>query len=78
MTPTFIAVGAASLVAGVVVHLLTRRRNRADGGSGADAGTPAAEDTQVAPPPPPPPPSPSPSSPVGSTAAPVDRPRTER
>jgi TRAP transporter 4TM/12TM fusion protein len=73
MTPTFIAVGAASLVAGVVVHLLTRRRNRADGGSGADAGTPAAEDTQVAPPPPP-----SPSSPVGSTAAPVDRPRTER
>jgi TRAP transporter 4TM/12TM fusion protein len=70
MTPTFIAVGAAFLVAGVVVHLLTRRRNRADGGSGADAGTPAAQDTQVAPSPP--------SSPVGSTAAPVDRPRTER
>jgi TRAP transporter 4TM/12TM fusion protein len=79
MTPTFIAVGAAFLVAGVVVHLLTRRRNRADGGSGADAGTPAAQDTQdtqVAPSPPSPP-SP-PSSPVGSTAAPVDRPRTER
>jgi TRAP transporter 4TM/12TM fusion protein len=70
MTPTFIAVGAAFLVAGVIVHLLTRRRNRADGGSGADAGTPAAQDTQVAPSPP--------SSPVGSTAAPVDRPRTER
>lgn len=73
MTPTFIGVGAAFLVAGVVVHLLTRRRNRADGGSGADAGTPAAQDTQVAPSPPSPP-----SSPVGSTAAPVDRPRTER
>jgi hypothetical protein len=73
MTPMFIGVGAAFLVAGVVVHLLTRRRNRADGGSGADAGTPAAQDTQVAPSPPSPP-----SSPVGSTAAPVDRPRTER
>src|SRR3712207_7187417 len=70
MTPTFIAVGAAFLVAGVLVHLLTRRRNRAHDGSGADAGTPATQDRQVAPSPV--------SSPVGSTAAPVDRPRTER
>ena len=64
MTPTFIAVGAAFLVAGVLVHLVTRRRHR------ADAGTPGARDTQVAPPPA--------TSPVASTAAPADRPRTER
>ena len=70
MTPTFIAVGAAFLVAGVLVHLLTRRRNRAQDAGGADAGTPATQDTQVAPPPA--------SSPVASTAAPVDQPRTER
>jgi hypothetical protein len=76
MTPTFIAVGAAFAVAGLVVHLLTRRRARPDGGD-AETGTPGGPsgpaDPRAVPPreagrPP--------TAPVASTAA-AERPRTE-
>jgi TRAP transporter 4TM/12TM fusion protein len=74
MTPTFIAVGAGFAVAGVLVHLLTRRRAGTDGSGQPGAGTADAPggpaDTRPAPAPP--------TSPVASTAAPVDQPRTER
>src|SRR3712207_6735830 len=39
MTPTFIAVGAGFAVAGLVVHLLTRRRAGTDGRARSGAGT---------------------------------------
>src|SRR3712207_9431570 len=48
MTPTFIAVGAAFLVAGVLVHLLTRRRNRAhDAGGDRDAAPTTGQEAAV-------------------------------
>ncbi|TFV63817.1 TRAP transporter fused permease subunit [Geodermatophilus sp. DF01-2] len=80
MTPTFIAVGAGFLVAGFVVHLLTRRRGRRDGdGADRDAGSPTAGSAPADPQPAPARPASAPSaSPVASTAVPVDRPRTER
>ncbi|MGY1764006.1 TRAP transporter permease [Geodermatophilus sp. SYSU D00779] len=76
MTPTFIAVGAASLVAGVLVHLLTRRRNRADDAGGdrdvaPTTGQEVADGAATGAPQPA-------SSPVAGTPAPADRPRTER
>ncbi|WP_448609483.1 TRAP transporter permease [Geodermatophilus sp. URMC 60] len=75
MTPMFIAVGAGFIAAGVVVHLVTRRRATPDDDPGSaepGAGTPdvpsgSADGRPAAPP----------TSPVaGATAA--DRPRTER
>jgi TRAP transporter 4TM/12TM fusion protein len=76
MTPTFIAVGAAFLVAGVLVHLVSRRRGRPQDAGGGDR-EPARPAGQEAPPGSPAAPPPV-SSPVASTAAPVDQPRTER
>jgi TRAP-type uncharacterized transport system fused permease subunit len=77
MTPTFIAVGAAFLVAGVLVHLVSRRRGRAQdaGGGDRDPALPAGQDAPGGSPAAPSRPA---SSPVASTAAPVDQPRTER
>ncbi|SNS89171.1 TRAP transporter, 4TM/12TM fusion protein [Geodermatophilus pulveris] len=71
MTPTLIAVGAGFAVAGLVVHLLTRRRGDTAGGTGT--GTPAEADDATTTRPVPA----STAPPVaGATAA--ERPRTER
>jgi TRAP transporter 4TM/12TM fusion protein len=75
MTPTFIVVGAGFMVAGLLVHLVTRRRGRTDDETAspvADRGTadePVASPQAAAGPP---------TSPVGSTAASADHRRTER
>jgi len=79
MTPTFIAVGAAFAVAGLVVHLLTRRRARPDDGGGAEpeAGTPGGQSGSADPRPAAQrQPTAPPTAPVARTAA-AERPRTE-
>src|SRR3712207_4725283 len=65
MTPTYIAVGAAFMVAGVVVHLITRRRGGTDDGTASPAVESEPAGARPA--------GTAPASPVASTAAPVDR-----